>query len=159
MKDIEITYADDQDFAAIVEMVKANEILGMPEEVISRSYYSPASVKQRVDIGMETIFVAKTEGTLVGLITLATGVSDDICAIPIVLVPSEYRKKGIGSLLVKKAIEEVTKTGIKKIYANVHYKNIPSLVMFSKLGFIPEMYMRDMYKMGENVVIYAYYTE
>ncbi len=142
-----------------MKLLKENEVIGMPEEMITRGYSSPASIKQRVQAGMETIFVAKAEETPVGFIVVTTGVSHDICAIPLVLVDPEHRRKGVASLLVQKSIEELKKTGARKLYANVHYLNKPSMLLFTKMGFVPEVFMRDMYVMGEHAIVYGYYLD
>ena len=65
----------------------------------------------------------------------------------------------MASTLVEKTIEELKKVGSHKLYANVHYRNKPSLMLFTKMGFIPEVYMRDMYLLGEHVIVYAYYLD
>lgn len=157
--DVVVTYVEDEDYNTIVTLLKENKILGMPEEVLSRGYYSPAAIKQRVQMGMETIFMATVNDNPAGFIVVSTGVSDDISAIPIVLVDPAYRRKGVATALVKKTIEELKKIGSHKLYANVHYKNKASLMLFTKMGFIPEVYMRDMYMLGEHVLVYAYYLD
>ncbi|MBU7016996.1 MAG: GNAT family N-acetyltransferase [Theionarchaea archaeon] len=157
--DIKVKYVEDEDYSTIVKLLKENEIMGMPEDIISRGYYSPAAIKQRVQMGMETILVAKQGDTTCGFIIVSTGVSDDISAIPIVLVDPQHRRKGVASILVEKTIEELKKVGSHKLYANVHYRNKPSLMLFTKTGFIPEVYMRDMYLLGEHVIVYAYYLD
>ena len=159
MVSLQIKYAEDEDYKAVVKLLKENEVMGMPEEVISRGYSSPASIKQRVQIGMETILVAKTEEDFYGFIIMATGVSDEIAAIPIVLVDPVHRRKGVASDLMEKSIEELKKVGAKKLYANVYYLNRPSMMLFTKMGFVPEVFMRDMYNIGEHVIVYAYYLD
>ena len=156
---VTVKYVEDEDYTTIVNLLKENKIMGMPEEVLSRGYYSPAAIKQRVQMGMETILVAKLSDKTAGFIIVSTGVSDDISAIPIVLVDPEFRRKGVASTLVEKTIEELKKIGSHKLYANVHYRNKPSLMLFTKMGFIPEVYMRDMYMLGEHVLVYAYYLD
>ena len=159
MVNLKVTYAEDEDYNVIVTLIKENEIMGIPEEVVSRGYYSPATVKQRVQMGMETILVAKTEKDLCGFVIIATGVSDEIAAIPIVLVDPVHRRKGVASLLIEKSIEELKKVGTQKLYANVHYQNMASMMLCTKMGFVPEVSMRDMYLVGEHVIVYAFYLD
>ena len=113
--EITVKYAEDEDYSAIVNLVKENEIMGMPEEMLTMGYSSPAQIKQRVQAGMETIFVAKAAETPVGFVVITTGVSHDICAIPLVLVDPVHRRKGVASLLIQKSIDELKKIGAIKL--------------------------------------------
>ena len=159
MVELQIKYAEDADYHVVVKLLKENEIMGMPEEVVGRGYSSPATVKQRVQMGMETILVAKTEEDFCGFVIIATGVSDEIAAIPIVLVDPIHRRKGVASLLIRKSLEELKKVGARKLYANVYHQNRPSMMLFTKMGFVPEVFMRDMYNIGEHVIVYAFYLD
>ena len=52
-----------------------------------------------------------------------------------IAVREDYRRKGIGTELVKEAIERAYKDGIDTVSADINYDNIPSLNMFKKQGF------------------------
>ena len=157
--EITVKDADDEDYSTIMRLLKENEIMGMPEEIVSRGYSSPSVIKQRVQVGMETILVAKTEEDFCGFVIIATGVSDEIAAIPIVLVDPIHRRKGVASLLIRKSLERIKEAGARKLCANVHYQNRPSMMLFTKMGFVPEVFMRDMYYMGEHAIVYGYYLD
>jgi GNAT superfamily N-acetyltransferase len=49
----------------------------------------------------------------------------------------EYRGKGFGRKVTRKAIEQSEKEGAKAITADITYDNKPSLMIFKKLGFKP----------------------
>jgi L-amino acid N-acyltransferase YncA len=59
-----------------------------------------------------------------------------IIYLPIVLVDPVHRRKGVASLLIRKSLEELKKVGARKLYANVYYQNRPSMMLFTKMGFV-----------------------
>jgi RimJ/RimL family protein N-acetyltransferase len=55
--------------------------------------------------------------------------------IAILIGEKNYHSKGIGSKSIKLAIKLIKKKNIKKIYAYVNKKNLPSVRLFKKNGF------------------------
>lgn len=71
--------------------------------------------------------------------TTKTPQGEEICLpnayIPAFAVASEYRGRGIGSLMMRKALEHLKSIGVEEVGSFVHLDNEISLHMHEKLGF------------------------
>lgn len=87
------------------------------------------------------VFVAidKTTGKIVGTSSVSAGVGRNRHRAELGwFVHPDYTRKGIATQLVKSVIEESKKNGIKRIEAEIVVKNIPSIKVAKKFGFILE---------------------
>ncbi len=55
-----------------------------------------------------------------------------------IVVANEFRKKGLGTLLVKELVNYAISTGLDKIFAQMTEKQIPAIKALNKIGFIKE---------------------
>lgn len=84
--------------------------------------------------------VAEINGKIVGFIigTLSGwefGVPSSFGWIDTIGVDPDWQRKGIGSLLFKKLLEEFASRGVKKVYTLVNWDEWDLLSFFKKMGF------------------------
>lgn len=65
-------------------------------------------------------------------------------------VRKAYQRKGLGSLLMDKAIEYAKKNGIRFISLEVYTENKPAISLYLKKGFKVKKTLLDYYKEGED---------
>lgn len=91
------------------------------------------------------IFVAKVEGKLVGFLTLTEGGKGESAQIHLVGVERSHRGRGLGKLLVKKAVDHVSELGKGKLKLFTRPWNTAMINVCIDLDFIPEAYQRREY--------------
>lgn len=69
-----------------------------------------------------------------------------------IAVHPERRRRGIGSMLLKKALELAKEMGIKSIYLEVRESNVAAQKLYEKFGFYRIGLKRNYYRDGENAV-------
>ena len=133
MKDIKVSLATERDRQQLMEHF--------------RHYKISSTVRNRVDCYLSHNFtvIAKDSGKIIGI--LQWHVKEDpnhgVAEFEEVHVSRKYRRMGIGSLLVKFAINSVRgyfkKAGIKprKIFIFVDEDNKPARALYEKHGFVP----------------------
>ena len=72
-----------------------------------------------------------------------------------VAVLEDYRNKGIGSTLIRQALEEIRKVSGKECYLEVRTTNKGAIDLYQKLGFKINSTLRGYYKDGESAYTMA----
>jgi GNAT superfamily N-acetyltransferase len=80
------------------------------------------------------LYVVYLEGKLAGCVALKK-ISDDICELKRLFVRDEYRKFGLGSILMQKIIDDARATGYKKMYLDTLQRLTAALNLYKKFGF------------------------
>lgn len=94
---------------------------------------SEAGIARFLERNPDTCFVAEEEGTLIGAIM--AGNDGRRGYIYHTAVHPSYRKRGIGSLLVKAAVNALKRFGIGKVALVVFEKNADGNAFWEKQGF------------------------
>ena len=103
------------------------------------------SIDMKLRHGDNLLFVAEIDGKLVG--TILVGFDGHRGWIYSLAVEPDHRKKGIGSLLVKKAIQELKALGCLKVNLQIEGDNSGTVSFYKKLGFAVE----DRISMGKKL--------
>ncbi len=74
--------------------------------------------------------------------------------ISIAVLPG-YRRMGIGTALMKKALLRMAERGVDEVYLEVRISNIPAINMYKKLGFRIMRTLWRYYRDGENAYLMA----
>jgi [ribosomal protein S18]-alanine N-acetyltransferase len=111
-----------------------------------------------------TFLLAEMGGTVVGYImcrieyglavTRKFGLAKKGHIISIAVLP-EQRSKGIGSSLIRRAIEEIRKSSGRECYLEVRTTNTGAIVLYEKLGFKIGSTLHGYYKDGESAYTMA----
>lgn len=107
-------------------------------EVENRSFSTPWSEKSFSDEltnNVATYFVAISEDKVVGYIGFWT-VADEADITNVAVLP-EYRKSGIGSILLKETVSYCISEKLVSINLEVRESNSAAKNLYSKFGFIP----------------------
>jgi len=70
------------------------------------------------------------------------------------VISKKYRRKGIGSLLIREVDRKLKKMGFRKVYAQTSYKNIASINWHLKSGYRKVTLLRDWYKKGRHGILF-----
>jgi ribosomal-protein-alanine N-acetyltransferase len=65
-------------------------------------------------------------------------------------VSSEMRRKGIGSMLMARFLEECRKKGVRVVNLEVRRGNIPAMEFYKRFGFQPVDIVKGYYNDGED---------
>ena len=100
--------------------------------------FCPLTIEQAKQLDPEGIFVAKVWGTLAGFIACFVEKQSDsnygeITGIGV--LPSR-RRKGVATVLIKKASEYFLDSGVEDVYCEVYEENIPSQLLIQAYGFV-----------------------
>ncbi len=71
-----------------------------------------------------------------------------------IAVLAEYRRRGVGSALMREAIEVLTKEyDVDAIYLEVRVSNEPAIRMYEKFGFVKSRIISHYYRDGEDAYV------
>ncbi|MCR5206340.1 MAG: ribosomal protein S18-alanine N-acetyltransferase [Lachnospiraceae bacterium] len=99
-----------------------------------------------------SVFVAENEGTIIGY-GVTMQVLDE-CEILRVAVKNEFRKKGVGNILLGEMIAKAFESGTRLYFLEVRESNIPAIALYRKHGFIESGLRKDYYTAPvENAVL------
>ena len=84
------------------------------------------------------VIIALENQKIVGLIYFMKQFLDrtDIFYIQQITIPKKYRRKGIALKLLKSYLKHMKKIGAKKVMADIHDDNVPSILMCLKAGAV-----------------------
>ena len=97
-------------------------------------------------------FIVANGEKKIGFITLSKTTPE--ADIETVFVCEEFRKKGVGRLLMEKAFEYLKKDGVNKLFLEVRKSNAGAISLYEKCGFKRISERRKYYIDGEDAVIY-----
>ena len=142
-----------EDFHSIIDLIQvclADEIeRGM--EIPSSSYFQELIKQDNI-----FLLIHEEENKVVGFVLLEGEIRGSPSSIIMIGVEPAYRRKKIGSNLVKAAIDLAKDKNWVKIKILVHPTNFPLRCLIIKLGFIPEGLLRkELFK--EDMISYAYF--
>ncbi len=98
------------------------------------------------------VLVAKEDSKIIGV--ALGGVSEGVCHLGFLGVKKEYRKKGVGTKLLNRFIDEAKKRKAHKIWLFTSPSLIPARRLYIKNGFIPEGFLRK-HTRGIDMIIYS----
>ena len=89
---------------------------------------------------------------LIGIITFSLSLDD--ADIEGIVVASDYRKRGIGALLMQSAHDFILKSQIKSVLLEVRESNISAISLYKKFGYEQISLRKKYYDDGENALVF-----
>ena len=119
-----------------------NEKVTSDDEKLKKEFNGLMNSKDNI------IIVAEDENNLIGYLngSLLNNIWQESGYIDDLFVTREFKRKGIGTQLIKKFIEYLKVKKIKKCKLGVDIKNINAISLYNKLGF-----KTDHYEMSLNI--------
>jgi len=120
------------------EMYKIEEYIFPSRENAERWFSSVVSILRE---GRGKVFVAQLNGEIVGFIYFVHSlrmffeVSKQVALISDMYVKPEFRRRGIGSLLLEKCFEHLRKLDIKHVMLSVLSENLAAVKFYEKTWF------------------------
>ena len=113
--------------------------------------YSPWDFQYYLEVEGEFFLVAEWEGEVVGYIV--GSLWKDLLTIVSLAVKPSYRRRGIGTALIKE-LEKRVHGKAKRIELQVRVSNYPAIYLYEKLGYEREGKISRYYRNGEDAYLY-----
>lgn len=114
----------------------AQEIYDMGKECFDwyfeRMEWSASAVSYYIDRHCDSSFVATRNGDIIGFVL--TSIKDNIGYVGWIAVKEKYRRKGIGTELIKRSVNSLKKKSIRTVASHVRFDD-SSLAIFEKNDF------------------------
>jgi len=114
--------------------------------------YSPELFNKFYETFPEGFFIAELLHKIVGFI-VGFKTSNDSARIILLTVMKEYRKKGIGSVLITRFLKEIAIQNIKKVELEVRINNEGAIKFYKRHGFAITETIKGFYQTGEDACI------
>ncbi|KYC53992.1 MAG: putative N-acetyltransferase [Candidatus Methanofastidiosum methylothiophilum] len=134
----------------IVRTVEADDLY----KVIDIEYqnfdypYPPEIINFLYESYRDTFLVVETNKAIIGFVIGIVQKKEG--HILVIAIKDEYKKKGIGTFLMKKLIEVYEKKGITQLKLEVRTSNLAAITMYKRLGFKITNRLRHYYENGED---------
>ena len=138
-----------------IRRVRIDDIITIVE-IEKNSYPDPWSEKmfeRELQLEFSNFFVAIEDREIAGYICLWT-VSDE-GHLTNITVKEKFRRKGLGSRLMKYIIDISYAMKIKKMFLEVRASNFPALSLYGKFGFKKIDVRKKYYSNSDNAVVMA----
>lgn len=114
-------------------------------------FWNKNILKTELQNPFSTYIIAKAEGEIVGF----AGVIDTIDQMEItnIVVKKDFRKNGIGNILINKLISISKENKKEKIILEVNENNIPAIKLYEKNGFKKCGLRKKYYNNTDNAII------
>jgi len=100
-------------------------------------------------VGLDRIWLAETEGEVIGFTSLIT--KDQEAEIDPIVVANNHRGKGVGELLIKHAVAEAKKLNVLCLYVKPVARNKEAITFFYDCGFKTIGHIQLFIWLGESV--------
>ncbi|HEX9380830.1 MAG TPA: GNAT family N-acetyltransferase [Gaiellaceae bacterium] len=100
------------------------------------------------------VFVAEDEGRIVGRLSIARDqhpASRHVADLGL-MVAASHRRRGIGTALLRAALEWARIAGVRKLELHVFPYNAAAIALYEQFGFVQEGYRRAHYRRGDEYV-------
>jgi L-phenylalanine/L-methionine N-acetyltransferase len=100
------------------------------------------------------VFVAEEDGVIVGRLSIARDqhpASRHVADLGL-MVALSHRRRGVGTALLRAAVDWGRETGVRKLELHVFPWNTAAIALYDKFGFVREGYRREHYRRGDEYV-------
>lgn len=117
-----------------------------------------SSILDKMKDEKNQFMVAKEGEKIIGVVRAS--IEDlDLVELRWLAVEDNYRGKGVGTDLVKYALEFLKKKKMRKVVARTKSSDAVAASLFLNLGFEIEGYFRDHFRKGTNIIQFAKFIE
>lgn len=130
------------------------KILHLDNEVFRSSPYSPLVLRQHFDAHADHLFVRYEGESLQGYVLFATRSDHSVSWCLSLAVAQDQRRRGLGRRLMRKALWQLGKDGVREARLAVEPNNTAAIGLYKRLGFSPEGGVhKDYFGKGEDRLI------
>ena len=119
----------------VIEKMTIQDVIEIEKDFEEKfdNFWNINILKSELDNNNSLYFVAKEEKEIVGFV--GTLINVDFTEITNIVVKKDFRKLGIGKMLLEKIIEEAKKNGKNLIYLEVNENNVNAINLYKKYRF------------------------
>ncbi|MDR1755123.1 MAG: ribosomal protein S18-alanine N-acetyltransferase [Eubacterium sp.] len=128
------------------------EVLKSLEDICFKEPWSLGMLVSSFEDEHSVIITHDTEGEIVGYV-IGRCMADE-CELYRICVLPEFRKQGIGTLLIREFIEKCKNLFVKKIFLEVASRNLKAISLYESCGF-KRTAMRKGYYRDDDAVVYS----
>ncbi|NPA85344.1 MAG: ribosomal protein S18-alanine N-acetyltransferase [Crenarchaeota archaeon] len=124
-------------------------------EIERRSFEHPHPflvILSEVTLHSDTSLVAEVGGRVVGYALAAKEVGRKLHLLNLAVHP-DYRRMGIGKLLLQSLEKLAKRKGLKEIYLEVEEDNEVAKSLYKKLGYVEKGRIKEYYPWGKNAIV------
>ncbi|MEN6378649.1 MAG: ribosomal protein S18-alanine N-acetyltransferase [Methanofastidiosum sp.] len=110
--------------------------------------YPPETINFLYESHRDTFLVAEKDGDVIGFVIGMVQKREG--HVLVIAIRDDYKKKGIGTFLMKKLIDVYKKKGITRLKLEVRVSNVAALSMYRNLGFKITNRLKHYYENGED---------
>lgn len=133
-KEIEIRLATEEDFRVVRQLYSAGLLEGQVPENDTGADMENLEAAYLADDGQSGFWVAAHRGQIVGMVGVQH-TADESVEVRRLRVREGYRRKGLGTRLMEKALTFCQHHGYLKIVLDVRIERAPAISMFENFGF------------------------
>jgi ribosomal protein S18 acetylase RimI-like enzyme len=134
LQHVTIRVACDEDLPSLRELFEESLIEGLIGDNDTGADIDNLHEGYFSDEGASAFWVAMHEGVVIGMIGVQK-TSDDAAEVRRLRVRSTFRRRGIGTLLMEKALSFCRHQGYLKVSLDVRIERGPAIALFTKFGF------------------------
>jgi len=118
--------------------------------------YDPLILNYLYEVHRKTFLVAYENGVIGYIIGIIDRLEGHIISLA---VDEDFRRKNMGTLLVKRLLEIFKEKGVKKVKLEVRKRNTKAQNLYKKLGFFKAKELPRYYENGEDGILMMKYLE
>lgn len=134
LEDVEIVSAENQDHAAILALFRKGLIEGHVRENDTGADVENLRDAYFADDRESGFWVARHQGEVIGMIGVQK-TSDNTAEVRRLRVHEQYRRMGVGTRLMERALAFCQEKGYLKVILDVRIERAPAIALFEKFGF------------------------
>ena len=131
---VEIRQARDDDHAALRVLFQQGVVEGQVRDNDTGADIDNLHEGYFADEGHSGFWVAVCDGQVIGMVGVQR-TAENSAEIRRLRVGHDYRRRGVGTLLMKEALSFCQRHGYLKIVLDVRIERVPAIALFEKFGF------------------------
>ena len=130
-----------EDVSSIIEIERENFSDGWNESLLNSAFDSGRFYALSLTEGNQTL----------GIITYS--IAQDTADIEGVVTVKQFRRKGVGKMLVQQVLDSLKAQGVGKVFLEVRASNEPAKNLYHSKGFLDISLRKKYYQDGEDAIV------
>lgn len=130
-----------EDVSSIIEIEKENFSDGWNESLLNSAFdsgrfYALSLIDENQTLGIITYSIAQDTADIEGVVTV-----------------KQFRRKGVGKMLVQQVLDSLKAQGVGKVFLEVRASNEPAKNLYHSKGFLDISLRKKYYQDGEDAIV------
>ena len=130
-----------EDVSSIIEIERENFSDGWNESLLNSAFdsgrfYALSLIDENQTLGIITYSIAQDTADIEGVVTV-----------------KQFRRKGVGKMLVQQVLDSLKAQGVGKVFLEVRASNEPAKNLYHSKGFLDISLRKKYYQDGEDAIV------